>query len=190
MAKKSQEGMDILKFFIGVMTLLTIFVAGFAAYNWSQVGALADQVVEEQADYESIRTLGRSQAFKDLIAKEREVGGLVGERDPSKLDKFLQDMGSNLSIGTPRLDKLGAPGGTPIGNFLELSFKLTWDQVTLEQLTEYLYQIQLEWPGLTVKDITLKEKLAKGSAGAEGEWLGFNVQVSISTFRSKSEAGQ
>ena len=43
-ADGKEEGLDVLKFFIGVMTLLTLFIAGYAGFTWSQVSILAEQV--------------------------------------------------------------------------------------------------------------------------------------------------
>ena len=69
--QKHEEGMDILKFFIGVMSLLTVLVAGFAGYNWSKASTLEEEVDAAQESLRTVQKIAGNPDFKKAVARSK-----------------------------------------------------------------------------------------------------------------------
>lgn len=178
--KKHEDGMDILKFFIGVMSLLTIFVAGFAGYNWSAAEALDTQVTRDEESLRDIMKLAGKPEFKTAVARS----GLAKEVDPRKtqLGLFLTDSAKKLGfeLASNNSEGGGSSGGAPPG-FLRLSNKITIQKQSLEVIADYLFYVQASWPGLKIEQIDVNEM----PGSKEGAFLGWNASVQVSIFRPK-----
>jgi len=173
---KPQEGMDILKFFIGVMTLLTLFVAGFAGFNWSKAEGLRAQVGAAQASYNEVKRIAADPTFKELVARDREMKGF-DTASSENFGQFLATLGSRLGIDSARKSE---GGGTPQGGYFKVSYRITMTKQPLAQIVDYFYRCQLEWPGLKVE--TLQVTAATTTRGA---FEGWNVNALVSIFKPK-----
>jgi hypothetical protein len=176
-AAKHEDGMDILKFFIGVMSLLTIFVAGFAGYNWSAAAALEEQVVQNEEDLRQIEKIAGNADFKMGVAR----AALSKEIDPKNTDlgRFLTDAATTNNCALKSDVKEG--GGVTPGGLVRLSHRIVIERQTLEVIGDYLFYIQAKWPGLKIEEIVVSEVAVK-----KGEpFAGWQATVLVSIFRPK-----
>lgn len=173
---KPQEGMDILKFFIGVMTLLTLFVAGFAGFNWSNAEALRDQVAASQVSYDQVKRIAGDATFKELVAREREMKG-VGDASSENFGQFLATLGSRLQVESSRKSE---GGGTPQRGYIKVSYRIQMQRQPLASIVEYFYRCQLEWPGLKVETLQVT-----AATTTRGQFEGWNVNALVSIFKPK-----
>lgn len=172
------EGMDILKFFIAIMGFLTLLVAGLAVYNWTQATDLEAQVAQEEERYESLKLAAASPPLREMIAQDRANKEVV---DVLKKDlgQFLDETAGRMGIKFATSQKRGAEGFRQQG-FDKFSYELVLDKVTLETVTEFLFYIQLAWPGLKIEEVIVKEALRPRR---DDPFPGWNVTMKISIFR-------
>jgi hypothetical protein len=171
--------MDILRFFIGVMTLLTLFVAGFAGYNWSKAEALREEVALAEVNYDRTKKMAGAVEFRRNVAKDRELKDF-DQASTEKFSQFLSTMATRMNIIPKEIRPEGAPGGSIRGNYIRVSYNVVLERQPLAGVIEYLYRLQLEWPGLKIEQLTVQE-VVKGKEDFEG----WNVTALVSTFRPK-----
>jgi hypothetical protein len=180
MPAQSEEGMDILKFFIAVMSLLTVFVAGFAGYNWSKATALAEQVDADAANLVAIEKIAGNAEFKAAVARAKLAREQVDTRT-ADLQRFLTDSATKLGISLKTNEPVGGAAGVGHPNLIKKSYKIVIERQTLEVISDYLFWVQASWPGLKIEELVVTEvPVKKGDPFA-----GWTAQVLISTFRPK-----
>jgi hypothetical protein len=177
----SDDGMDILKFFIAIMSFLTVLVAGLAGYNWSRATSLDEEIDGDVRQYESIEKIASDDEFKKMIARDRANKDQV---DVLKKDlgQFLNDTATRMNIQLANFEKMGATGLRQQG-FDKFSCRFMLDKVELSTVVEYLFYLQLAWPGLKIEKMTVTEspKMKKD----DPVFPGWRVQVTVSIFREK-----
>ena len=180
MAKAQDDGMDILKFFIAIMSFLTVLVAGLAGYNWSRATGLAAEIEDDDATLKAIERLASSKDLREMIAKDRANKDQV---DVLKKDlgEHLQQTAAKMGIQFATFEKMGAMGFRQQG-FDKISYKFTLDKLELSVVTEFLFYLQASWPGLKIEDLAIGEaaKLKK-----EDPFPNWKTIVTVSIFRPK-----
>jgi len=68
MASKKKDEFDVLTFFIYVMVLLTVIVAGFAALNYTKVAEVSRDIKIEIRKLESMQELALDEELRDWVA--------------------------------------------------------------------------------------------------------------------------
>jgi len=89
---KSSDDFDVLTFFIYVMAFLTAIVAGFAGWNYKNVGEASRKVKTELSNLRQLETLAKDPQLQKWLAREREtteVGG--GQVTVTINPSFLND---------------------------------------------------------------------------------------------------
>lgn len=177
--KHHDEGVDILKFFIGVMALLTVLVAGFAGYNWSKADALAEEVEASEDALEHIKRIAGNADFKRAVARAQIEKSQV---DVTKADlvRFLTDA-ATLQRFSVRIEAKGGGLASSQQGYLEKTYAITIEKQTLEVIADYLFNIQANWPGLKIKELSIKEAPTRASES----FAGWNAVVNVSIFRPK-----
>ncbi len=175
-----EDGMDILKFFIAIMSVLTVLVAGMAGLNWSRATGLASEIEDQQATLEMMKGIAKSKELRDMIAKDRASKDLV---DVLKKDlgEHLQQTASRMGISLIEFKKEGAAGLRQQG-FDKISYRFTLDRLRLEVVTEYLFYLQASWPGLKIEEITASEAQRLKKDDPFPEW---KTTVLVSIYRPK-----
>lgn len=175
-----EDGMDILKFFIAIMGFLTFVVAVMAIVNWSKVNDLRAQIEEDETNLEDVRKLAGSKELRDLVAKERASKDLV---DVLKKDlgEHLQQTAAKMGIGFLTFEKQGA-GVSKQQGFDKMSYKFTLDKLRLEHVKEFLFYLQLSWPGLKIEEISVQEAQRVKRDDPFPDW---RTVVTVSIYRPK-----
>jgi len=175
-----EDGMDILKFFIAIMSFLTVLVAGMAGYNWSRAGQLEQELESAKDTLDEMTRLAGNKEFLEMIAKDNASKDLV---DVLKKDlgEHLQQTASRMGISFTTFEKQGAQGFRQQG-FDKISYKFTLDKLNLDAITEFLFYLQLSWPGLKIEDLTIAESRA---AKKDDPFPGWKTTVLVSIFRPK-----
>ena len=176
-----EDGMDILKFFIAIMGFLTLVVAVMAIVNWSKVNDLKSQIEEDETNLEEVRKIAASKEMRDLIARERASKDLVDVLTKD-LGKHLTETATKMNLKFLTYEQLGAVGFKQQG-FDKMSFKFSFDHIRLEHLTEFLFYLQLSWPGLKIEEISVQEAQRKKPDDPFADW---RTVVTVSIFRPKA----
>jgi hypothetical protein len=180
MAQGKDEGMDILKFFIAVMSLLTVFVAGFAGYNWSKAAALAEQVEQDEQNLKDIEALAGKQDFKMQVARAKIAREQIDIRT-ADLQRYLTDSATKMGFSLKTNEPVGGAAGVSQQGYVKKSYKIVIERQTLEVIGDYLFWIQASWPGLKIEELNVREVPVK-----KGEpFAGWQATVLVSTFRPK-----
>ena len=179
-----EDGMDILKFFIAIMGFLTLLVAVMALLNWSRATDLRAEIEEDESNLEAIQKLASNKEFRDLIAKDRASKDLV---DVLKKDlgEHLQQTAAKMGISFLSFSREGAGGGRAQQGFDKISYKFTLDKLRLEVVTEFLFYLQLSWPGLKIEGIIVAEA---SRVKKEDDFPNWKTTVTVSIFRPKAGA--
>ncbi|MHC4392888.1 MAG: hypothetical protein ACYTFT_17615 [Planctomycetota bacterium] len=179
MADPQEEGIDIIKFFLGVMTLLTVFVGAFAVYNWSASTKLAETVRNEEVDLGLLKKDASEKALLDTVARSQTYAGLedFGNQD---FGQFLTEKASQMDLTLQRSTTVGG-GRQNAGKaaLAKISRQFSIDDQPLDVIVAYLWFIQGSWPGLKVEALNLSE--SRGRRGEETyRW---NAQITATIFR-------
>jgi hypothetical protein len=176
---KEEEGLDILKFFIGVMSLLTIVVAGFAGYNWSNAEALAERVEEEASNAEQVKKIAGNADFKMAIARSRVAKEL--DTRTADLGRFLTEAATLMRFSLKSNVAEGGGAGSMQRGYVKKSHRITIERQSLEVIADYLFYVQANWPGLKIEELSVKEAATK-----KGEpWQGWTATVLVTIYRPK-----
>jgi hypothetical protein len=183
MAKSDQDGLDILRFFIGVMALLTVFVAGFAAVKFAEAESLREEVEQAENDYANVQRIGQRKTFLEAVAREASMQEQI---DPEKQDlaQYLQEVARKINLTLERFRPEGGGSTGPGRRYLKKSIRFNIELQPLEVIVDYLWYLQATWPGLKVEELSLKPQKTR-----EGAFQGWNAQVLVTTFKAKP-AGQ
>jgi len=175
-----EDGMDILKFFIAIMGLLAVLVAGMAVYNWTRVSDLESEVEDQQATLTLMRELAEKKELREMISKDRASKDLVDVLKKD-LDEHLHQVATHMGLTLIEFKREGAAGLRQQG-FDKISCRFTLDKVTLEVVTDYLFYLQASWPGLKIEEIVCQE----GQHKKEEAFPGWKIQVMVSVYRPKN----
>lgn len=151
MAASQQDDFDVLKFFITVMVLLTLIVAGFAAVLQTKVSDTTKKIKAEIATLHQMDELARDQQFRDWIARDRE-GLNTGSGTSADFKALVNDHATKCGLRVNESSEQGAldlGGGTR-----ELRFRVGIQGFRLEAFTRFLVSIEQDWPGSKVREIT------------------------------------
>jgi hypothetical protein len=178
-----EDGVDIVKFFLGVMSLLTVFVALIAAYNWSKVKTYAEEVDSDEVDLGTIQRVAGDKQFLELVARNQFFKGIedVTSKD---FGRHLTDAAEAMKLELKGFKQVGqgSAGAALRQTFDRQSYEFTLDQQPLEVIVSYLWYLQGSWPGLKIENLTITEARSKQG------WAGWTAQVTASIFRPKEQA--
>ena len=175
------EGIDIVKFFLGVMTLLTVFVAGFAIYNWSKAKQFEAEVQEEEYAYRDMQKIAGKKEFLEKVSrfKTLDVNAKVTADD---FGRFLTDQAKDMNLSLNRFRSVGTGGTAVTKGFTKSSYEFSIDKQNLQLITAYLWYIQAFWRGgLKIEAITLKET----SRRRGDPFAGWDATATASIFKPK-----
>lgn len=180
-AQRDESGIDVLKFFIGVMSLLTVIVAGFAGYNWSRAAALAQAVEADELRLAEVEKLASDRTLLEMIARDRAQ---QGEIDSSKEDlgQFLNTSATLMKLQLQNFRAVGSGAAVPgQQRYVKKSYQFAIERQPLEVIADYLFYVQAKWPGLKVEKVSIREVPVK-----KGEhFAGWQASVLVSAFRPK-----
>jgi hypothetical protein len=175
-----EDGMDILKFFIAIMSFLTVLVAGLAGYNWSRATGLAAEIDDDNDALEALKKLAGNKELREMIAKDRANKDQVDilKKD---LGQFLNDTATRMGVQLSNFEKMGAMGFRQQG-YDKFSCRFTLDKLPFEAAVEYLFYIQAAWPGLKIEEISTQEA---ARAKKDDPFPNWKTTVLVSIFRPK-----
>lgn len=151
MATNQQDDFDVLKFFITVMALLTVIVAGFAAVLQSKVSDTTKKIKAEISTLNTMKTESADPSFRDWIARDRENRN-NGQGSSSDFKALYNTTAAKCGL---RVTDSSEQGAIELGNGTrELRFRLRIQGFRLEAFTRFLVSIEQEWPGSKVREIT------------------------------------
>jgi len=179
-ARQSEEGMDILKFFIAIMSFLTVLVAGMAGYNWSRATSLAEEIEGDLARLEQVKKIAGSKDFKDMVAKDLASKDLVDVLNQD-LGQYLQQVATGMNLTLVNYEKVSS-GGQKQQGFSKFSYRFTIDKQPLSKATDYLFHLQRAWPGLKIEEIQVQEAQRLKKDDPFPDW---KTTVLVSVFRPK-----
>ncbi|MFC1706405.1 hypothetical protein ACFL59_06210 [Planctomycetota bacterium] len=175
-----EEGIDIIKFFLGVMTLLTVFVAGFAVFNWSKAQNLTEEVESEERSYRSVKKIAREKEFLNQVARLQTFG--ASEKITSKdFGRFLQETAAELNLQLTRFRSVGSGGSLSKKGFTKQSYEFSIEKQRLDVIVAYLWYIQAVWRGLKVEELLVKKPTLRRDA----EFPGWEAKAIASIFKAK-----
>jgi hypothetical protein len=152
MATAQQDDFDVLKFFITVMVLLTIIVAGFAAVLQGKVADTTKKIKAEIATLEQMdEVASKDLAFREWVQRDRE-GRNVGQGSSGDFKARMNENAGKQGLKVTDSSEQGAielGGGTR-----ELRFRVRMQGFRVEQFTRFLVSIEQDWPGAKVREIT------------------------------------
>lgn len=181
-AAAADEGIDIIKFFLGVMSLLTVFVALFAAYNWSKARRLAEEVEQDQLDLVSIQSMAKKPDFLELVSRDHLYSGV---RDITSQDfgNFLLERAGQMNLKLSNFRSVGR-GSEQLERkgYVKQGYQFSIDDPPqpLKVIVLYLYWLQGSWPGLKIESLALERARPK-RRGETAE--GWEATVTASIFR-------
>lgn len=172
-----EDEFDVLTFFIYVMILLTVIVAGFALLNRSKVTKLKRKVAAEVRNLKQMEKLITDEQFRDLIAKDRE--GQANIAQGGGLADFQQ-----LYINDARRNGIELQNHTREGVITrrggkEWPFRLMIKDCKVRDLVKFLVGLETKWPGAHVKQIV------KLDFNERSEKDGFDAVVVLAIFKAE-----
>lgn len=179
MSEPQDEGIDILRFFLGVMSLLTVFVAGFALYNWSKASSLEADVKRDLVELVQIQSKAKNPEFLNMVAQDAQYNSYA-EVKTKDFARFLNDAARQLNLELQSFTSAGGPSSAR-RTFDEQGYKFTIDKQPLDVIVAYLWYIQGSWPGLKIKDLSISE--VKGRRGEPSP--GWRATATASIFRPR-----
>jgi len=185
MAETDDDGIDIVKFFLGVMSLLTVFVALFAAYNWSKARALEEEVQADQVDLESIERLAGDKAFLELVTRNKLYKNV--EAITSKdFGRHIEEAATRWKVKLQSSNAVSSRGSASVrSTYDKKSQQFTVANDDLARLVDYLWYLQGSWPGLKIESLSLQK--ARGRRGKAP--TGWQMTATASIFKPKAGAG-
>src|SRR5205085_9553731 len=122
MAANQQDDFDVLKFFITVMILLTVIVAGFAAVLYGKYTDTTKKIKIELKTLEEMDAVaGKDVNFRDWVQRDRE-GRNVGQ---GSAGDFKARVTRNAETQNVRITNMNEQGTRPPGGgTLELRFQV------------------------------------------------------------------
>jgi hypothetical protein len=176
-ATQQQDDFDVLKFFITVMVLLTVIVAGFAGVLEQKVSDTTRRIKAEIATLHQMDELARDPAFREWIARERE-GRNTGQGSSADFKALLNDHATKTGLKVTESSELGAQ---ELGNGTrELTFRLRIQGCRVEALMRFLVSVEQDWPGSKVREITDLSLDEKNQV--------WNAQVILAIFKHTEQA--
>jgi len=175
---KSSDDFDVLTFFIYVMAFLTAIVAGFAGWNYKNVGEASRKVKTELSNLRQLETLAKDPQLQKWLAREREtteVGGGRASDFEAMLVNQVQRMGLSDNYKGKQQQQRPIRG---IGT--EITFRLTFEELRVEELVKYLAYLEDNWPGARVTKIGQLEYREKQDA--------WNAYVDVTIFIAEAES--
>ncbi len=175
MAAREQDDFDVLKFFITVMALLTVFVTGYALYLRSQVTTLSSQIRSQVNLLVEMKKIAQDPQLKDWLARERESKQGDRSRTPSDFKALLIDASPRFNLQLtqylqePMIDHRVAQ---------EIPFKIFVDGCRVEDLVRYLAYVEESWPGARTRLVHQLDWDEKRSS--------WKAQILISIFKASS----
>jgi hypothetical protein len=151
MAASQQDDFDVLKFFITVMVLLTLIVAGFAGVLESRVSDTTHKIKAEIATLHKMDEEARDAQFRDWIARDRE-GRNTGTGTSADFKALMSNNANKVGLhvtDTAEQGTIPLPNGT-----IELRFRLRVTGFRLEAFMRFLISVEQDWPGSKVREIT------------------------------------
>jgi hypothetical protein len=182
MAEGKEDSGDVLKFFIGVMTLLTMFIAGYAGFTWSQVGNLADQVEADQKSLDKLVVMAADPEFRMALAKQA-AQARNGPVNTTDLQRFLIESAEKLSFKLRAVDPMPGSSFGP-QTFLRRAYKLSIEKQSMEVIADYLFYVQATWPGLKIEELLVHPAPKPNKDAA---WQGWNAEIVVSTYKPKDQ---
>ncbi len=157
--KDKEASVDILKMFTAMMAVLTaVVIAAFVVF-FNQVAEAREEAVREIENIEKLYELGIDNDFKELVAKYKQQR-VVASREGLK--SWLQKKNARGVLNVTQWDDQGIKNATGRSPRLE-RVKMIIKSVPLQNLTGFLFDVQNQWPGLRIEDLTINNfKLDQG----------------------------
>jgi hypothetical protein len=179
MAANQQDDFDVLKFFITVMVLLTIIVAGFAAVLQGKVSDTTKKIKTEIKTLKAMDEMAlKDLQFREWISRDRE-GRNVGQGSSADFKALLNDHAQKNGLRVTDSSEQGTielGGGTR-----ELRFRVRMQGFRLENFTRFLVSVEQDWPGSKVREITDLSLDEKNQV--------WNGQVVVAIFKHTEQQG-
>ncbi len=169
--KDKEASVDILKMFTAMMAVLTTVVIAAFVFFYNQVGEAKQEVEDEMRNLKSMYELGIDPDFKELVYKYRQQQ-VVASR--GSLQSWIQEKNRNgiLTIVRNDAQNVKASNRNPPLERVSLQIK----GVPLQNLTGFLFDLQNQWPGLRVEDLTIRGFKLN---------VGWDVNVDISVIQAE-----
>lgn len=169
------------RLFVGMVVLVPLLA--LLALGWAGRKALADvesRIVLQEEALGTLRTLAAEQASgaSTVASIEAELRRHAGQDLPSFVEKAAQKSGLSANLQGVRERSV-----TTEGTLEEKAYGVDLGKVTLQQLVDFLYEI--ETTGYPLKVRSMKAKLVTVS----GQKL-LNVSFEVSAFRLVEEAAE
>lgn len=152
MAASQQDDFDVLKFFITVMVLLTVIVAGFAGVLQGKVNDTTKKIKIEIATLQQMdEVAGKDNQFREWVLRDRENRN-TGQGSAADFKALINDRAQKNGL---RITDSSEQGSMEIGGGTrELRFRCHMQGFRLDAFIRFLVAIENDWPGSKVREIT------------------------------------
>lgn len=176
------DNFDVVKLFVGVMGLMTVFVAALAIVQIVEAQNLREDVGYLQVDYESIRKIAGDAKFRELQAQHYAT---EAQRDTSSRDlgDYIRQQAAAAGLELADFERVDSGGRSTQRAYLKNSVKFAIHRQPLEVIVTYLWYMQADWAGLKVEKLSIRETRRK----KDDPFDYWSATVTLSAFRPKPQ---
>ena len=163
-----------LRFYVFLMAGLTLVVSGFTVMLWKEHSGKLTRVKMDLTRLNKMKeTAETDQELREWVIHERKSQHQTHKIE--RLADFLLQLANRRRI---QIKSFQPQPQRDRGSFYEKSFRITISQIDSKSLTQFLFDCQNEWPGLSVKDLQ-----ATHLKNRPGVW---KATITVSVFATKS----
>jgi gas vesicle protein len=163
-----------LRFYVFLMAGLTLVVSGFTVMLWREHSG---KVMRVQMDLNRLKkmkeTAETDQELREWVIHERKSQSQTHKIE--RLADFLLELANRRRI---QIKSFQPQPQRDRGSFYEKSFQIVISQIDSKSLTQFMFDCQNEWPGLSVKN--LQASRVKNRVGV------WKATITVSVFATKS----
>jgi hypothetical protein len=151
----NKEEFDVLTFFIYVMGLLTLIVAGFALLNRSKVKKESVKLEGAVRALEDMENLALQDQLKEWISRERTNKRHGNQGTTTEFKALCISKAAEFGLRGALKGRISSQGvrEDPRTRTREATFRLQLSELRVEPLMKFLVTLEEQWPGARVKRI-------------------------------------
>jgi len=161
------------------IALLVAIVAGSSYAMKKSLDTLELRVKERASDVQYVNTT--AQEYADAQANLQVLEADLQKTSSVDLSAFLEQAAQKASIDSP--DSVREKSSTTEGNLEEKQFTVTLNDISLQQLSEFLYEAEASGYPLKIRTTKVKTKTKKDEKLLQ-------VNMDISAFRAVQEGSE
>ena len=163
-----------LRFYVFLMAGLTVVVSGFTVMLWREHSGKLARVKMDLNRLTKMKTTAETdQELREWVIHERKSQHQTHKIE--RLADFLLELANRRRV---QIKSFQPQPQRDRGSFYEKSFQIVISRIDSKTLTQFLFDCQNEWPGLSVKDLQATQRKQR-----DGVW---KATITVSVFAAKS----